>query len=36
MIPGFIMMTAYQSIHQKFRKTGHFKVRKLPEPLQSH
>ncbi|NXM81970.1 RGR protein, partial [Oenanthe oenanthe] len=25
MIPGFIMLTAYQSIHQKFRKTGHFK-----------
>ncbi|KAF2982872.1 hypothetical protein EK904_005807 [Melospiza melodia maxima] len=25
MIPGFIMLTAYQSIHQKFRKTGNFK-----------
>ncbi|PKU36071.1 rpe-retinal g protein-coupled receptor [Limosa lapponica baueri] len=34
MIPGFIMLTAYQSIHQKFKKSGHYKVRKLPQPLQ--
>ncbi|NWI67316.1 RGR protein, partial [Todus mexicanus] len=25
MIPGFIMLTAYQSIHQKFKKSGHYK-----------
>ncbi|NXM73513.1 RGR protein, partial [Serilophus lunatus] len=25
MIPGFIMMTTYQSIHQKFKKSGHYK-----------
>ncbi|NXN25374.1 RGR protein, partial [Nycticryphes semicollaris] len=24
-IPGFIMLTAYQSIHQKFKKSGHYK-----------
>lgn len=28
------MMTAYQSIHQKFKKSGHYKVRKLPLSLQ--